>query len=466
MHQKFEKGFFDKIKIKIDEKSNKRDSIYWKKIRPVPLSIKESKSYFRMDSIEKMQSSKEYLDSTDRISNKPSWKNILTGYTYSNSYKKSFWRLISPLMLLNFNPVQGIYADTKIIHTKYKENKNYYKIVGSFQYGFADKRVLPMFKIYQMLNNKYKFAYSIEAGNRYFQPSDRSLVNPFYNSITGLDEGKNYIKLYEKKYINFAIMRNFISGIKAGFFIEYNKRNSLINHSDFMFFDKGIYPPNIYEEQDNIKYNKKLNFKIKISYKPGMKYVEMPYEYIPVYSKYPLFEVEYEKALPIDKNFVSYDRIKGKIKGYLQTGILGYLNYKFEGGLYPGKNKTDIIDDNYFDGSQMYFMSYKDFTYSFHLLPYYFKSDFKPWITINLQQKLKGLIIGKIPLLNRLKTEEVISANILKLQGKAPYYELGFGLDKILGYFSFRYSVSFCGKEYGDQGVRLSLSLPFKYNIE
>ena len=466
LNQQFPNGFFDKIKIKIDEESNKRDSVYWKKIRPVPLSIKERKGYFKMDSIERVQSSKNYLDSIDKISNKLSFINIITSYTHQNSYNNSSWKITSPLLKLGFNPVQGINAELNFRYKKQWENKTSIKFLSSVQFGFADKRLLPKFQLKQMLDNKHKFEYSIKLGDNYFQPSDKKLVNPFFNLITSLYSGKNYLKLYEKKYINFIIKRNFIPGIKTKFFIEYTKRNKLINHSDLMFITDHFYSPNIYEETGKLNYTNKFNFKIRVSYKPGTKYLDMPHQLIPIYSNYPTFYIEYEKALAIDNSFVSYDCIRGGMTGYLSTGIFGFLNYKLEAGKFLTTDKVDLIDDNYFSGNQIYFMGPNDFKYSYHLLPYYYSSNFKPWMKIQFQQKLKGLIISKIPLLNRLKAEESLSANLLHLQGQDPYYEFGIGLEKILGVLSFRYSWSFKGKYYYHQGIRLTYSLPISLFVD
>ena len=465
LNQKFPKGFFDKVKIKVEDDSNKRDSVYWNKIRPIPLGIKERKGYHKMDSIEVVTSSKEYLDSMDRIDNKFKLRDILTGYTHGNSFNSSSWFISSPLFHAGFNPVQGLNSQIGIGYGKTKTNK-YYRIKLIAEYGFADKQLLPRIKYEQMIDNKYKFKYTFKVGRKYEQPSDRALVNRMLNTDVVLFEAKNHLKLYDKKFVNIDIRRNFIPGINTGLFIEYNTREKLINHTNYSFFKKeNTFEPNVYEKEDEIKYPNKFLVKFKIYYRPGVKYIEMPNKLQALYSSYPKAFVEYNKAISLGDDFVSYDLLKTGIQGTFSTGLLGYTSYYLEGGKYLSKGKVDNLDDYYFSGNQMIFMFPKGYTKSFHLLPYYTRADFRSFFIFIAQQKFKGLLISKIPLLNRLKMEEVVTFKLLQKYKENTYYEIGAGLDKILGYFSMRYSWAFRGGKSFDNGIRVSFSVPFSISV-
>ncbi len=465
LNQKFSKGFFDKVKIKVEDGSNKRDSVYWNKIRPIPLGIKERKGYHKMDSIEAVTSSKEYLDSMDRIDNKFKLKDILTGYTHNNSFNMSAWFISSPLFHIGFNPVQGLNSQIGIGYNKTKTNR-YYKIKLIAEYGFADKQLLPRFKYEQMLDNKYEFKYIFKAGRKYEQPSDRVMVNRMLNTDINLFDAKNYLMLYDKRFVNIDIRRNFIPGINTGLFVEYNTREKLINHTNYSFSKKeNTFEPNIYEKEDEIRYPNKFLVKFRISFKPGVKYIDMPNKLQALYSPYPKAFVEYNKAISLGGNFVSYDIIKTGIIGTFSPGLLGYTNYYFEYGKYLSNEKVDKLDDYYFSGNQMIMMFPKDYSKSFHLLPYYTRADFNSYFKFIAQQKFKGLLISKIPLLNKLKIEEVITFKLLQKYNESTYYEVGVGFDKILGYFNIRYSWAFRGDKSFDNGIRVSFSLPFSISV-
>ncbi len=463
LNQNYPDEFFNKIKVKVEEEANKRDSIYWEKIRPVPLSVKERKGYVKMDSIEAFSSSKEYLDSIDRKENKFKLKNLLTSYTFSDSYNKSYWKISSPITKLNFNPVQGLNSIVKLIYIKEGESKKYMKLKLFAEYGHADKNILPGIKYEQMIDSKYNFKYIAKAGRIYSQPSDENLVNKFLNMVEALFDAKNYLKLYDKKFINLKIQRNFVSGISTRLFIEYNTRAKLSNHTNYSFFKDIIYKPNIYEKAGKITYPNKFIAQIAFSYKPGVEYIEMPNELTSLYSPYPRIVVEYTKAISRGDKYVSYDFVKVGLNGAISTGLFGYTNYFLEAGKFLTKSKVDKLDDHYFSGNQMYIMMPKNYKYSFHLLPFYTRADFRPYFTIMVQQKLKGLIIEKIPYINRLKMEEVFTFKLLQIKEKDTYYELGAGLDKIFGILSFRYSWAFNSNKYFDRGIRFSLNLPISF---
>ena len=124
---------------RFEELANKKDSLYWKKNRPIQLTIEEKKDYRRKDSIRTVRSSPHYLDSIDRANNTFKWKDIL-GKTIQNSQKRTRSAYLSPLQNLNFNALQGSVLGIQLNWKKDSEitKKNHEIRVGT-DYGFADQ---------------------------------------------------------------------------------------------------------------------------------------------------------------------------------------------------------------------------------------------------------------------------------------------------------------------------------------
>ena len=98
----------NKNEILVFEKdANKKEVEFWNNKRPVPLTTEELKDYIRRDSLETLRSSKTYLDSIDTENNKFKIINLLTGYSFKNSFKKRSFRISGPLEGVHFNTVQG-----------------------------------------------------------------------------------------------------------------------------------------------------------------------------------------------------------------------------------------------------------------------------------------------------------------------------------------------------------------------
>jgi Family of unknown function (DUF5686) len=99
--------FFNRETFKVEKDANVRDSAYWSAIRPVPLTPIEQRDYVRKDSLRQIWDSKPYKDSIDRKNNKFSPFDLLTGYSWNNSWKRLSIDWPPAFNWLQFNTVQG-----------------------------------------------------------------------------------------------------------------------------------------------------------------------------------------------------------------------------------------------------------------------------------------------------------------------------------------------------------------------
>src|SRR5690606_7582384 len=123
--------------------ANKKDSIYWKGSRPVPLTDEELKDYIKKDSLQILRNSEPYLDSLDRKSNKISALSILTGYTFKNSFEKWSVGYEGPLTNINFNTVQGWNSKAGLTFNKWYDDNQTNTLAAAIRadYGIAEDRL-------------------------------------------------------------------------------------------------------------------------------------------------------------------------------------------------------------------------------------------------------------------------------------------------------------------------------------
>ena len=105
------------------ENANKKDDSYWNSIRPVPLTIEESSDYIKKDNLQIKKKSKVYLDSIDVKRNKFKITDILTNYSYNNSFKKWSIDYDGPLKTFSFNTVQGYRINAGLSYNKRNEEE-------------------------------------------------------------------------------------------------------------------------------------------------------------------------------------------------------------------------------------------------------------------------------------------------------------------------------------------------------
>ncbi len=161
----FEKAFakktFTNEIVSFEANSNKKDTLFWNKIRPIPLTIEENTDYIKKDSVHTVRNSKKYLDSIDKKENKFKFLSPITGYSWKNSSqkKKSFrYDGLLNLSSLSFNTVQGWNLDCRIFFSRLekseKKKENRLPISTKFNYGFSDDRLRVTANYYHRFNNQ------------------------------------------------------------------------------------------------------------------------------------------------------------------------------------------------------------------------------------------------------------------------------------------------------------------------
>src|SRR5690606_14897791 len=98
-HEKFDKKTFGREIGFVEEDSNKTDSIYWNAVRPVPLTDEEIKDYTVKDSISQRHNSETYKDSVLRKQNKFSLFDVISGYTYRNPLRETYFNYAGVIKL-------------------------------------------------------------------------------------------------------------------------------------------------------------------------------------------------------------------------------------------------------------------------------------------------------------------------------------------------------------------------------
>jgi len=414
-----------------------------------------------MDSLERVTTSRIFLDSVDRESNRFSVMDLLGSYTYKNSFKQYEFKISSPLLKTRFNPIQGFNTNLELSFEKKGKGSQDYKLGFVMDYGFSDKRLNPVLTWNHKANKFNNLTYGISIGRKLVQPGEQEIMSRFINSLTSLIQEKNYIKLYQKEFVQFSISRHFIPGFTTQMNVGYAFRTGIPNHSTYTFNGEGKFEPNIYEEEETMSYRNKLNISLRLAYRPGVKYLALPGELQKIESSKPLFYIEYDKSVGINEKFVDYDFLKGGIKGGFSAGFLGNSNVILEGGTFLSAKRVDDIDDQYFIGNERYYVKNYKFRDAFQLLPYYFGSNHKSYALFRFDHFFNGLILDKIPLIRNLKVEEVFNINALFQEDERFYYEMGIGINGLFRFANLRYSWGFYGTEFYDKKFTFSFNFPF-----
>ena len=424
--------------VAFENEANKKDSLFWKTIRPVPLTIEERTDYVKKDSIQVIRESKTYLDSIDRVQNKFKLGNVL-GYTYRNSYKDYSYGFDLPVSSVQFNTVQGYTAGADLFYTKSIDDfKRFFRANANLQYGFSDKRLRATGSLTYKFNDTNRRFITLSGGVQVqqFNPSDP--ITPFGNTIATLFFEENYMKLYERSFIQLNYSEEIVNGFRLFSSISYESRDALFNTTDQTFYPKAnkIYlsnnPVNPFSPDAPFDNHNIIKFNITARFNFGQKYLNYPDSKFNVTTdKYPSLVLSYEKGLGATNKDYNFDQVRARLYQSFNLGDKGRFRYNLKAGKFFNADNIAFMDYQHFNGNQINVSRRGNYTDVFNNLGYYDLSTNDSYAEIHAEHDFNGFVLGKIPLLNKLNFNLIVGAHYLTTPDFKPYQEFTIGLDNI-----------------------------------
>jgi len=444
----FQRKDFSNEVLFFEPLANKKDSLFWEKIRPVPLTLEEVNDYTRKDSLQELRKSKVYLDSIDAKENKFGLLDPLFGYSYRNSYDKWNIDYRAPLPGVNFNTVQGWNGGAGLSFFKwYDDNRTkWFRANVHATYGVAEDRVRFTGSISKNFNRINRRNISLVAGSTVSQFNATQPISPFVNSVSTLFFERNYLKNYE---LNFARL-NYSQELFNGFYIlgsvGYENRQPLFNNADQVILpnDDVDYTSNnpldptdfsnaAIEEHDIVKTQLQANITF------GQKYFTYPDgKYNIGNDKFPTLTLTLENGAAASDSKYNYTQLRMRLRQNINLGNLGDFTYNLKGGTFFDAEDISFVDYQHFNGNQTRVGTSFRYTNVFNLLPYYELSTNKSYFEGHVEHNFKGYLLGKIPGINQLNFNLVAGAHFLSTEDRKPYSEVSIGLDN-LGWGKFRF---------------------------
>ncbi|MCE2787852.1 MAG: DUF5686 and carboxypeptidase regulatory-like domain-containing protein [Sphingobacteriales bacterium] len=456
----FSKKHFNNELLNIDKTANKTPDSLWDAVRPVPLTDEEKADYKEKDSIQTVHESQTYLDSMDRVENKPEIFGVLfTGYTYTNSYRKTYFTIEPPPSIIQFNTVEGWVLNPKLTYERKLEDNTSYSILAQARYGFASSawygKVGASWNFDAIKESRLGF----EAGNFIAQFNSNEPISPFINSAYTLAGEVNYMKLYEKAFLNINYTSEVANGVRLNIKAEYANRSNLYNRTHYSFagekYERFTSNQPINMELPNGQFDAHrailLDLRLRLTF--AQKYISRPDMKIDFRSKYPYVFIGYKKGFGIESTSPDFDELSFSSYYSLDLGLLGFADIRAGVGMFMNNKRTYLMDKHHFEGNQTIF-SLRGFR-GYQLLPYYQYSTSRQIAQAFYSHHFNGFFINKIPMLRKLRWQEVVAVNYLHTPDLAHYIEWGAGIEHIFKIIRVDYYQSYISGNYLMQGMRI-----------
>lgn len=456
LRPEFPEGYFTGEILKITKSVNKRDSLYWFNNRPIPLTVEERTNYLRKDIISKRQESKAYLDSLERVNNKYTLGKLLfSGYGINDRYNKKQLKFDPLLKAIFYNTVEGFGIKYGVTYTKELEDRKQYSVRPEIRYGVANETFTANVAANYYYDPIKQANVSVNFGSGIYDLSRYGTMSLLSNSLNGLLFEKNFSKFYQKNFVNVGSTRELATGLQAALNLEYTKNKNLINNTNFTFWDResreftSNNPFTPLTETALFPDYKALTLDATLTYTIGQKYITRPDGKFYQPAKYPQIQANYRKGMSdADYDLISFEVFQERIS----TGLYGYFSFVAGTGKFLSNNIVYYPDAKHFRGNNS--LTSLPNIRKFQFLDFYQYSTTQQYFEAHLEHNFAGLITNKIPLLRKLKLEEVIGGNYLTQPLKKNYKEFYFGLQRLI--FRATYGFAYDGNKKVQQGFRIS----------
>jgi hypothetical protein len=447
LNPNFEKSVFTNEVLSFEPEANKKDSTYWNILRPVPLTSEEFKDYVKKDSIQTLYNSKTYLDSIDANSNKFKLGNLISGYSYENSFENKVFSVSSPLNSFNFNTVQGYNINLDINYTKrYDEYKKYLSLENRLNYSFETQRLRGTVGFKYKFNNINDLNIGFSTGIKVQQFNDQEPISSLMNDLSSLFFEENYMKLFENRFVKLNYGQELFNGFRFGTALSFENRRGLFNTTDFTFINKAdksytsnnpLAPLNF--ESTPFENHNILKFKFKGAIRFGQKYLSYPGSKFNITSpKYPKLNFSFEKGFGATNPNYNYDHLSVNISQNFSLENKGDFSYKLLSGTFFGAESVAFMDAKHINGNQTHVNLNDSYLSNFKNVGYYDFSTSENYLEYHFEHDFKGYILGKIPFINKLNYNLILGVHGFTAKQQKPYNELSVGINNI-GWKKYRF---------------------------
>jgi len=439
----FPENFFSNEIMKVGKDTDNKSTAFWKDSRPVPLTFQEELNY----ELQADSSSKRYLDSIQRRRNrfKP-FRFILAGYEMQNLQKNSSWYFYPMQHAVFYNNIEGWGLNLKARYTKQLSLRRWFEVIPNLRYGFKNNVLNANTEITYLYDTLSHASVTVKGGSDFLDLNNRGNINLFYNTLSSLFEGKNYLKLYRSHFGSIRTQRELVDGLQVTAGAEIARRFPINNPP---YPDNALYPD---PETGIFPINNAFTLEAKASYTFGQQYTTRPTGKVYEPARFPTIQIDYRTGIPnffnsaVDYDFISADLFQDKIN----TGLLGYSSFYLSAGKFLNTKSLYFPDLRHFTGNQT--AVYNPLFPNFHFLDYYAFSTNDKYLEGHFEHNFLGMFLSRIPLVRKLKLEEIMGGAFLT-QPMKNYKEVYIGLQRLI--FRVDYGVSWTSGQKMQHAFRL-----------
>jgi len=438
----------------IEKDAAGKDSAYWASVRPIPLSDIELKSLQKSDSILSNKDSMPGTSQRDSLPEKGGGKpntsrrslhDLFSGRTWSDTTGFSFtFGGLADLNNLSFNTVDGFVYGIDFRINKRIDKRKSLAFYPDIRYAFSRGSLLWRMNANYRVNSGNRQQYYFRSGMASRDIGTGGGINPFINSLSSLLLKKNYLKLYESRYLTLGYETDLKSGIRFEFSAGFENRKVLENNTSFSVFSNGREymdnkPQNEYlnaggNEANYLRDMKHFEIVTNVTFTPWQQYRMVNGTRIPQGSDRPVFKLTWKHGLNQDlqapDSYSHFDMFRFEVSQNRGTGAFSEIRWNVRAGGFADNRKLSYYDFFHFN-AQPFPIALNDYDDAFMIPSFYTLSTPEFFGEAHLKYTAPYLLLKLLPGLSNTLIRENISIGYLGSRFHTNYFEAGYSLSEI-----------------------------------
>jgi hypothetical protein len=432
----------------VDSLAYKKDSTFWTEMRPTPLTKEEVRGYEKEDSVHEVERKRNEGDTLRNSSakNKRGFQpwDMLTGDSYKITESSNF-RIHTPFG--GYNTVEGfnliyrtsLYKRWVIKDSLTRKTLKTYRLEFSpiLRYSLAREKLTGFMRV-EFRAKDYRLW--MEGGRYVQQYNANEPIHSFVNTFTTLVFGNNYMKLYERDFIDLNYRHRFNDKYTLHSHWKLADRRELFNNVSYTIFKSTKEkltpnaPVNVELPSTSFEPNRSFMGSVSLEARPWQKYRIRNGNKQRVNNSTPVFILEYRKGFAdVFNSDVKFDHVELSVRKQVKLGIRGTLDLLVKGGGFINNDRMYFMDYKHFLGNRTLFITV-DPTGSFRLLDYYRYSTADDYFEAHAHYHFRKFLLTYLPKARMLGLSENVFVNHLTTHA-AHYTEFGYSIDGILRIF-------------------------------
>ncbi len=451
--------------FKVKRDSIPRDSLFWRSVRPVPLTQEEKRSFAVRDSLSAVANDSVDNDSTRHMSQfSKIRRKVFHGTTFPHeaNFRVKYGGLID-LSTLGFNAVDGWKYGQKAGFEWRQDSLHTLNMEVSAGYAFARKKLYGEVLLQQHYCPLNRGLLKASAGMGTYGYKGNMGLNPLVNMGASLLFKENYWRLYQNDFVKLYNEVDIINGLRMKTGISWHNYAPVSNGTDFSFFnrDKMYHSNEVVSggvSEQHFLAQKALVWSAGFEFTPRHYYRIEKGRKLMLHSAYPTFTARLEHGLDAFESDADYLLLEAGVYKKVEFSFMPTFSWSVNAGSYLRNKQIHFSQFKHFQGSASPLL-FSDMISGLFLLDDYQASTNNWFVRAGSTYSSPWLFLKNLPFFSNRVWNENLHFNYLHTSENPHYVEAGYSISRIFMAGTVGVFAGFSEGRYQHWGVKAAITL-------